>query len=1261
MTEPFWRCDTMDKEKGIVQKLIWLILCLTIYVQAQLSDQMLPLFQSYSSTDYQGDTQSWDIVQAKDGLIYVGNQPGILEFDSRSWRMIPNANGSLVRSLAVDKNGRVYAGCSGDFGYLAPDSLNKMRFHSLLEYLPEEEKGFNYVWSTIATDEGIYFATLDMLYRFTPTDDPNAPWIIKSWDANQNPIMYAMYESSTLYVVVGGVGLMQLKNDQLELVKGSEFLASDRLQTFLPFKKNPQKMLVGTFSSGLYTYDGRSFKAFPTDVDDYLKKNVLYKGVVLPGGHFGFCTLSGGFVIISPEGRHIQTLSNENILPSNTISEAFVDRQNLLWLAADNAIIQIEIASPIRQVRNESGTLRGMLDAVRHEGTLYFATYDGATFLDNTSGEFKQVTGFPQGNLQSFALLPFDDQLLLASQAGVFHIEGKRAEGIVLNPGGLKYAVTFLHRSKKNPNRVYVGLINGLASILWDNQTGKWINEDRFEGITDFVVFIREDEQGRYWINTDNSLLRIQIDEERNLSTETFGEEHNLPTNSVPFIYNRGEEVVFVSKQGVKTFNESTNKFEEHPVLSGMPVGNRQLTPKSLIEDSKGNLWLDFGLSKAILKKDGEEQTLDLRPLRRIRDIGPSLVYPDRNNVAWFATADRLFHYDGAIPIDYGQAYTALIRSVSIAEDSVIFGGSQALDSNELRSISFSNNALRFDYAAASFIESQSNIFSTYLEGLDKDWSGWSKEGYREYTNLQPGSYAFHVRAKNGYDHPSTEAVYRFHIAAPWYRTWLAWILYALGAAALMMGFVRLRTNHLKQKSAELERTVAERTREIQEQKEDVERLSQIGKTVTASLSVNRIIDTIYENVNSLMDASVFGIGIYNEKSNSIEMAAIKERGNTLPNFSYSLDDDSRPAVFCFNNRKEVFSNDYEAEYSKLFGKEMPAAAAGDNPKSMIYLPLIYSEKPVGVLTAQSFKKNAFSKYNLNLLRNMATYAAIALDNAKAYRKLDHTLKNLQATQDKLVVQQKLASLGQLTAGIAHEIKNPLNFVNNFSKLSAQVAGSLAEDISAFKEQIGEEELEDILDDLKNLQQLSEKTIEHGQRADSIVRNMMNHARTGQAEWDDTDINELLEESVNLVYHGMRARVPGFNITIHKSYSEELAPVNIIRQDIGRVFLNIIGNACYAANKAAEGKEDAEPAIHLTTTNHPNYVEIRVRDNGDGIPADIREQIFTPFFTTKPTGEGTGLGLSISYDTVAKEHDGELLVDSIPGEFTEFTIRLPRK
>ncbi|MGH1365039.1 MAG: sensor histidine kinase [Calditrichia bacterium] len=1242
-----------------MRKQFWILLCLTMLVTAQPTDEMLPLYQSYSSTDYHGDTQSWDIVQAADGLIYVGNLPGILEYDSRNWRMIPNANGSLVRSLAVDANGRVFAGCSGDFGYLEADSLDKLRFHSLLEFLPENEKGFNYVWSTLSTPEGIYFATMDMLYRFTPNSDGSAtPWKVTSWPAERR-IMYAFYENNTVFVVEGGIGLKRLNNDKLEMIKGSEFLARDRLQTLLPFSNGSKDLLVGTFGSGLFIYNGRSFKPFRSEADDYLKNNVLYKGVALPNGDFGFCTLSGGFVIISPTGKHVQTLSTDNILPSNTISEAFVDRQGLLWLAADNAIIQVEIATPIRQIRNSNGTLHGMLDAVRHNGTLFFATYDGATYLDEAAGEFKLVSGLPPGNLQSFALLPFDNQLLLASQAGVFRIEKNPAKTVVANPGGLTYAVTFLHRSKQDPDLVYVGLINGLASIRWNKATRTWIDEGRIEGINNYVVFIREEPSGKLWINTDNSLLRVAVDEERQITMETFDERHNLSTNSVPFIYSLNNEVIFVSKQGVMRYDDAQNKFIVDSTLD-FPVGNRQLTPKSLVQDDAGTIWIDFGLDKynLFIEEIGETKSTN-QPFMRIRDIGPSLIYPDRDNITWFATADRLYRYDGSVNVDYQQHYNALIRSVTVADDSMIFGGAGVA---KQQAVSYSTNALRFDYSAASYVDSKSNLFSTYLEGLDKDWSGWSREGYREYTNLQPGSYAFHVRVRNSYDHASEEAVYPFQIISPWYRTWAAWILYALATTALVFGFVRLRTNHLKERSKELESIVAERTKEIQEQKEDVERLSKIGKTVTASLSVNRIIDTIYENVNNLMDASVFGIGIYNEKTNSIDMSATKERGASLPGFSYQLDDETRPAVYCFNNRKEVFSNDYQAEYSKLFGKDLPEAAAGENPASMIYLPLIYSGKPVGVITAQSFKKNAFTEYNLNILRNMATYAAIALDNARAYRKLDSTLKNLQATQDKLVVQQKLASLGQLTAGIAHEIKNPLNFVNNFSKLSAQVAASLSEDIAELDSHIPKDEMENILEDLANLKQLSEKTIEHGQRADSIVRNMMNHARTGQAEWSDTNVNELLEESINLVYHGMRARVPGFNVTINTDYTEDLSTISLIRQDIGRVFLNIIGNACYAANKRqSEPNDDNGPTIWLKTTERNGAVEIKVRDNGEGIPEKIREQIFTPFFTTKPTGEGTGLGLSISYDTVVKEHDGELLVDSEPGKFTEFTIRLPRK
>jgi PAS domain S-box-containing protein len=273
----------------------------------------------------------------------------------------------------------------------------------------------------------------------------------------------------------------------------------------------------------------------------------------------------------------------------------------------------------------------------------------------------------------------------------------------------------------------------------------------------------------------------------------------------------------------------------------------------------------------------------------------------------------------------------------------------------------------------------------------------------------------------------------------------------------------------------------------------------------------------------------------------------------------------------------------------------------------------------------------------------------------------EKALQELQVAQDRLVQTEKLASLGQLTAGIAHEIKNPLNFVNNFSALSAELVDEMTDVFqnSALDEASRRKELDEIRELLKsNL----EKVVQHGKRADAIVKNMLLHSRAGSGEHRPVDINALVEESLNLAYHGARAEKQGFNITLERSFDPAAGEVDVFPQDITRVLLNLISNGFYAATKrrAETNGGDYEPTIAAATKNLGDRVEITIRDNGAGIPPDVKEKMFNPFFTTKPAGEGTGLGLSISHDIIVKQHGGSIEVDTQPGEFTEFTIILPR-
>jgi len=268
-------------------------------------------------------------------------------------------------------------------------------------------------------------------------------------------------------------------------------------------------------------------------------------------------------------------------------------------------------------------------------------------------------------------------------------------------------------------------------------------------------------------------------------------------------------------------------------------------------------------------------------------------------------------------------------------------------------------------------------------------------------------------------------------------------------------------------------------------------------------------------------------------------------------------------------------------------------------------------------------------------------------------------LRDLRIAQDRLVQTEKLASLGQLTAGIAHEIKNPLNFVNNFSALSAELVGELKDalaDVSLEKNKW--EELNEIAQMLKsNL----DKVVQHGSRADSIVKNMLLHSRQGSGEHRPVDINAIVDEALNLAYHGARAEKTDFNITLHRNFDSAVGVADGYPQEITRVLLNLISNGIYATTKRkTEVGDGFEPALTATTRNLGDKVEIRIRDNGTGIPAEVKEKIFNPFFTTKPAGEGTGLGLSISHDIIVKQHGGTIEVDSAPGTFTEFRIVLPR-
>lgn len=474
----------------------------------------------------------------------------------------------------------------------------------------------------------------------------------------------------------------------------------------------------------------------------------------------------------------------------------------------------------------------------------------------------------------------------------------------------------------------------------------------------------------------------------------------------------------------------------------------------------------------------------------------------------------------------------------------------------------------------------------------------------------------------------------------------------------------------LQESYAGLEHKVEQRTAELRESLQHQTATSEVLQVISRSPGdLIPVFQTIIERATLICDAKFGNLFLFeNGGFHCVSVSDLPPAfAETFARTPVIVPPPSDPLGRVASTRRLVHVEDVtrEPDYLAGFPPIVELADLG-GARTILLVPMLREIDLVGVIAIFRQDVRLFTEKQVGLVTSFASQAVIAIENArllgelrKRTEELSQSLDELRTAQDRLVQTEKLASLGQLTAGIAHEIKNPLNFVNNFSAVSTELIDELNEVLqTASLDGKTKEEVDELTGMLRrNL----EKVVQHGKRADSIVRNMLLHSREGSGEHRPADINAIVEESLNLAYHGARAERPSFNITLARELDPTAGMVDVYPQEITRVFLNLISNGFYAAAKRKESAADGfEPTLSAATKNLGGKVEIRIRDNGTGIPQEVKEKMFNPFFTTKPAGEGTGLGLSMSHDIVVKQHGGTIDVKTEPGVFTEFIITLPR-
>lgn len=427
-----------------------------------------------------------------------------------------------------------------------------------------------------------------------------------------------------------------------------------------------------------------------------------------------------------------------------------------------------------------------------------------------------------------------------------------------------------------------------------------------------------------------------------------------------------------------------------------------------------------------------------------------------------------------------------------------------------------------------------------------------------------------------------------------------------------------------------------------EQQATELRTVNSISKALVSQLELDALVKLVGDQMQKTFEADIVYLALHDQESDML-------------NFPYYYGDKTHSRPFgngitekiILSKEPILINQDLENRYD-----EIQAEKKGEMVESYLGVPIVAGEEAIGVISVQSKEEeNRFSEDDQRLLNTIAANVGVAMQNAEAYQDLQEALNELQSAQEQLIQQEKLASLGQLTAGIAHEIKNPLNFVTNFSELSIELVEEIRDELS-----VENETHELVLDILVDVERNLSKINEHGTRADGIVKSMLQHSRGGGGTMEPTDLNAVIEEYVNLAFHGMRAGPKRMNVDIDLQLSDKVGEVSLISEDFSRVIVNICNNAFDAMwEKKEESDNGYEPKLTVRTKWKNNNALIEIEDNGPGIPQEIKENIMQPFFTTKKGTDGTGLGLSITNDII-KAHGGSVEIETKEDEFTRFKI-----
>ena len=737
----------------------------------------LPDVINYPKQAYGGGLQNWDCAQDRNGIIYFANNEGLLSYDGRYWKIYPLPNRTIVRSVKLGNDNRIYVGGQDELGYFSPGPNGRLTYHSLVNLIPDKDHSFGDVWDIVALNKEIFFRSPNKIFRFT--NETVASFVAPvEWS-------YMGPHNGKLYAHDYSKGLMVLKNDSFSPIEENNLSFNDPVTAIL--SKTKDTAIVTTLKKGLYLLTESGLSKFPTPNDAIFQTERIYAATVINDNRIALATSSNGVYIADYAGNIIQRFSKAEGLQNKNVLSIFVDAQTNLWLGLDNGIDLITYNSAIKQInpsqQDGSGYTAIIYNNLLYAGTsagLYAVPLQPTEDMSFSMGTFGMVANTAG---QTWKLAEVNNKLLLGHHEGAFVVNGYTATQFASNLGFWN----FVPLSNTFPSQWMVcGNYKGLTLFEYINNS--FVRRMDIPDFKESSRFVAIDKQDNIWVSQPyHGIYRIFKDASGNYSHKGYTSQNGLPSTLNNHIYKVKNEVLAATENGVYTYNSSTDKFEPSAFYKKL-LGTQSV--RYLKEDTEGNIWFIHDKTLGVIDLSGKEPaTIYIPELSTKLLSGFEFIYPvDANNI--FLGAEKGFFH-----INYSKykknvpelkAQVRLVRVIN-KTDSLLFGGyfndvnePQKQNSEAIPSINHDWKTIRFEFTASLF-GYQSNLeYSFRLKGFDDSWSEYTKKTEKEYTNLPAGKYVFEVKARNNFGKESAVATYTINILPPWYATIWAKIFYLL-------------------------------------------------------------------------------------------------------------------------------------------------------------------------------------------------------------------------------------------------------------------------------------------------------------------------------------------------------------------------------------------------------------------------------------------------------------------------------------------------